>query len=48
MRGLDKNSTYILAEDGKKYTGAALMSGGVLLPAPSGDYVPYELYLKRV
>lgn len=48
LRGLDKNSTYILAEDGKKYTGAALMSGGVLLPAPSGDYVPYELYLKRV
>lgn len=44
FKGLDSDKIYILNE--KEYTGAALMSGGILLPRAVGDYYPVEIYIK--
>lgn len=45
LRGLDPQKKYCLREDGRVYSGSALMAGGLLLPETSGDYVPVEFYL---
>ena len=44
FKGLDSDRIYV--SDGKEYTGAALMSGGILLPRAVGDYYPVEIYIK--
>lgn len=45
LRGLDENKNYIVASDEKVYSGKALMSGGILLPAASGDFFAYEIFI---
>jgi alpha-galactosidase len=47
LKGLDPAATYIMPETGQTFTGAALMSGGILLPKPWGDFVPVEIYLEK-
>ncbi|MBD5129549.1 MAG: alpha-galactosidase [Ruminococcaceae bacterium] len=48
LRGLDPDKNYRL--DGTDFTasGAALMSGGYLLPRTWGDYVSFELYFRQI
>ncbi len=43
--GLSHESEYSIAESSARYTGAALMNGGVLLPKTWGDYCPIEIHL---
>lgn len=45
--GLDKNAEYQLVGTDEKYSGLALMNGGLLLPQSWGDYNAVEIYLKR-
>ena len=48
LSGLDENAEYQEAESGRICMGAALMSGGILLPWTSGDDMAFEVYLTRV
>lgn len=43
--GLSPDSEYSIAGSSERYTGAALMNGGVLLPKTWGDYCPIEIHL---
>ncbi len=47
LQGLDAASQYVLSDTKEVYTGAALMNGGILLPAAWGDYTPVELHLRK-
>ncbi len=47
LSGLDENTEYQLIGTDEKYSGLALMNGGILLPQPWGDYSSVEIYLKR-
>jgi alpha-galactosidase len=42
LRGLDENALYQVMGEEKKYTGAALMNAGFILPNPWGDYQAYQ------
>jgi alpha-galactosidase len=44
LKGLIPEAEYTLQTTGETFTGAALMSGGILLPRPWGDYTPIELH----
>jgi alpha-galactosidase len=44
LRGLEPDRKYRMTENGKVYTGSALMNGGVLIPDAWGDYVPVEMH----
>jgi alpha-galactosidase len=44
LKGLIPEAEYTLQTTGETFTGAALMSGGILLPRPWGDYAPIELH----
>jgi alpha-galactosidase len=46
LKGLEPAAVYTLRETGQSFTGAALMSGGILLPKSWGDFAPVELYLE--
>ncbi len=46
LRGLDENALYQIKGDDTKYTGAALMYAGLVLPNPWGDYVSYQFEIK--
>ncbi|MDD6269260.1 MAG: alpha-galactosidase [Oscillospiraceae bacterium] len=46
--GLEPDGYYQIEDTLEVYTGSALMKGGMLLPAPWGDYTPVEFYLKRL
>ena len=48
LTGLDPDAIYQDTESGIRYTGASLMSGGLLLPQTWGDYYPVSYFLKRV
>lgn len=48
LRGLDPDKQYRLREDGRIYSGNALINGGILLPKAEGDYVPVEMYLEQI
>ena len=48
LTGLDPDVIYQDTESGIRYTGASLMSGGLLLPKTWGDYYPVSYFLKRV
>lgn len=43
--GLSPDSEYSIAGSSERYTGAALMNGGMLLPKTWGDYCPIEIHL---
>ena len=43
--GLSPDSEYRIVGSSERYTGAALMNGGVLLPKTWGDYCPIEIHL---
>ncbi len=45
LTGLDGQAEYKAADSGQIYTGAALMTGGILLPWLSGDDAAFEMYL---
>lgn len=45
LSGLDADARYQDVESGAVYTGAALMSGGLLLPWMSGDDAAFEVCL---
>lgn len=47
LTGLDGEAHYRDRESGAVYTGAALMSGGILLPWTRGDDAAFEVYLER-
>jgi alpha-galactosidase len=47
LKGLDENENYSVNGKGC-ISGAALMTGGVLLDAPWGDYFPVELYINKL
>jgi alpha-galactosidase len=48
LRGLDPKKKYRLEEDGRIYTGSALVNGGILLPKTWGDYAPVTLHFLQV
>lgn len=48
LAGLDPDGMYRIGGTSENCTGAALMSGGLLLPAPWGDYSPVEFHLRRL
>ena len=48
LTGLDEKAKYRLAEDGRIYSGKALMSGGLLLPEIKGDDIAFEICLEKV
>ena len=48
LRGFDPEKSYIEETSGIKYSGKALLEGGILLPAPWGDYFPVNLHFKEV
>ena len=48
LRGLDAESFYQSAQDGRVYTGRALMAGGLLLPRTEGDDAAFTICLKQV
>ena len=42
LRGLEENAVYREEKSGKRYTGAALMYGGMPLPVELGEYLAYQ------
>ncbi len=48
LTGLDEEAKYRMLQDGRIYTGKALMSGGILLPQIAGDDVSFTLFLERI
>lgn len=42
LRGLKENAVYLEEKSGKRYTGAALMYGGMPLPVELGEYLAYQ------
>jgi alpha-galactosidase len=46
LRGLDENALYQINGEDKKYSGAALMYAGFVLPNPWGDYQAYQYEIK--
>ena len=46
LRGLDENAFYQVNGEEVKYTGAALMYAGLVLPNPWGDYESYQFEIK--
>ena len=42
LRGLKENAVYREEKSGKRYTGAALMYGGMPLPVELGEYLAYQ------
>lgn len=48
LTGLAKKARYQVEGEETVYSGAALMEGGILLPAIKGDDVPVQIYLKKV
>ncbi len=45
LRGLLQDAEYRIEGDDRIYTGRALMEGGILLPATSGDYCTIKLHI---
>lgn len=45
LRGLDPDKRYRLEENGRIYTGSALMNGGISIPMIMGDYPAVQLLL---
>lgn len=45
LTGLNERASYQEPESGRVYTGAALMSGGILLPRLTGDDAAFEIFL---
>lgn len=48
LRGLDAEAFYRSVQDGRVYTGRALMAGGLLLPRTEGDDAAFTICLKQV
>lgn len=48
LRGFDPNKYYIEEKSGIKYSGKALIEGGILLPTSFGDYFPVNLHFKAI
>lgn len=48
LRGLDESKNYRVSENDVVYSGKALMSGGILLPAATGDNFAYEIFIEEV
>ena len=48
LRGLDENKNYRVSENDIVYSGKALMNGGILLPAATGDNFAYEIFIEEV
>ena len=44
LRGLEENAVYREEKSGKRYTGVALMYGGMPLPVELGEYLAYQYY----
>ena len=47
LKGLDEHAVYVMEEDGRRFTGAALMYGGYTFPMMSGDYPAVQFRLVR-
>ncbi len=48
LKGLDENSWYQVEGTDEKYTGAALMYGGYVFPATTGDYPAQQLHFIKI
>ena len=48
LLGLDENAYYQIDNSQEKYTGRALMYGGILLPEIKGDDVSFEIHMTRL
>ena len=48
LRGLDPEKRYRLEEDGRIYSGSALMNAGISLPMIMGDYPAVQMVLTEV
>ncbi len=48
LKGLDKEAVYQDQVTGLKYRGEALMKAGVPVPQLGGEYLPWNLYLKKI
>ena len=48
LAGLKADAVYRSSQDGRTYTGRALMSGGILLPKLMGDDAAFEICLEEV
>lgn len=47
LRGLEEKSKYRVNNDGKEYSGEALMYAGINLPIPFGDYQAYQFEITK-
>ena len=47
LRGLEEKSIYRVNNDGKEYSGEALMYAGMNLPIPIGDYQAYQFEITK-
>ena len=47
LRGLDESALYKEQTTGRIYSGAALMHGGMPLPAEFGEYRAYQYHFVR-
>lgn len=48
VRGLKEDWEYVINGGNERYTGKALMSGGVLVPVTSGDYCSFEMHITKI
>ena len=48
LLGLEENAYYQIDNSDKKYTGKALMYGGILLPEVKGDDISFEIHLTKL
>ena len=48
LRGLDPEKRYRLEEDGRIYSGSALMNAGISIPMIMGDYPAVQMVLTEV
>ena len=48
LKGLDENSVYEDMQSGRRYSGAALMHAGLVLPVKMEEYPSYIYYFRRV
>ena len=45
LQGLDPDRVYVQEDTGERFTGAALMHGGLVFPQPAGDYPAVQIHL---
>lgn len=48
LQGIDPEGSYRVKQDGRVYTGRALLCGGLILPRQEGDDISFTFYLEQI